>query len=306
LIVGRSEQTNELLRPSEYQKVARILRQADRQPGDLLAANQTDFDELKTLVDPDRLQRLLGRGFQLSQAFEHWQTRSIWVTGSEDDEYPTRFKERLKESAPAVLYGCGDHSLLNSGGLAVVGSREVNDELIEYAENIGQLAANAHTTLISGGARGIDQASMRGALGAGGRAIGVLADSLERTSLNREHREMLLEEQLTLLSPFDPSAGFNVGNAMQRNKLIYALADAALVVNSDYEKGGTWAGAIEQLEKFRFGPVYVRQSEAADVALEALRKKGAHLWPNPTTGEELLAALKMSAENKAGEQLSLL
>ena len=36
---------------------------------------------------------------------------------------------------------------------------------------------------------------------------------------------------------------------MQRNKLIYALADAALVVNSDYEKGGTWAGAVEQLER---------------------------------------------------------
>jgi hypothetical protein len=36
---------------------------------------------------------------------------------------------------------------------------------------------------------------------------------------------------------------------MQRNKLIYALADAALVVNSDFEKGGTWAGAIEQLER---------------------------------------------------------
>lgn len=28
---------------------------------------------------------------------------------------------------------------------------------------------------------------------------------------------------------------------MQRNKLIYALADAALVVNSDHGHGGTWA-----------------------------------------------------------------
>src|SRR5260370_3099961 len=47
-------------------------------------------------------------------------------------------------------------------------------------------------------------------------------------------------------------------NQMRRNKLIYALADAALVVNSDYEKGGTWAGAVEQLEKLHLVPMYVR------------------------------------------------
>lgn len=76
-----------------------------------------------------------------------------------------------------------------------------------------------------------------------------MADSLERAALNREHRNLLMDERLVLISPCDPSAGFNVGHAMQRNKLIYALADAALVVSSDYEKGGTWAGAVEQLEK---------------------------------------------------------
>lgn len=33
------------------------------------------------------------------------------------------------------------------------------------------------------------------------------------------------------------------------------LAEAALVVTSDFEKGATWAGAIEQLEKLLFVPV---------------------------------------------------
>ena len=57
-----------------------------------------------------------------------------------------------------------------------------------------------------------------------------------------------------------PRAGFNVGHAMQRNKLIYALADAALVVSADFNKGGTWAGAIEQLEQLNYVPVYVRST----------------------------------------------
>jgi DNA processing protein len=101
---------------------------------------------------------------------------------------------------------------------------------------------------------------MRGALEASGKVAGVLADSLERAALNREPRNVLMDGQLVLISPYDPSAGFNVGHAMQRNKLIYVLADAALVVSSDYEKGGTWAGAVEQLDKLRLVPVYVRSN----------------------------------------------
>ena len=78
---------------------------------------------------------------------------------------------------------------------------------------------------------------------------------------------------------------------MQRNKLIYALADAALVVSSDYEKGGTWSGAIEQLEKLRLVPVYVRSNGEIGRGLEALRHKGALPWPNPETPEALSEAL---------------
>ena len=170
--------------------------------------------------------------------------------------------------------------------------------MIEYTESVGRLAAKAGKTLVSGGARGIDQAAMRGALEAGGRVIGVMADSLEKAAMNRDHREMLMEGQLVLISPYDPGAGFNVGNAMQRNKLIYALSDAALVVNSDLGKGGTWAGAVEQLDKLRMVPVYVRSSGAENKAFAALQQKGALPWPNPTDSEGLVAAL--SAENEAG------
>ena len=139
---------------------------------------------------------------------------------------------------------------------------------------------------------------MHGALEAGGKVVGVLADSLERLALNREHRNLLMEGQLVLISPYDPSAGFNVGHAMQRNKLIYALADAALVVSSDYEKGGTWAGAVEQLEKLRLVPVYVRSNGETGKGLEALRRKGALPWPNPETSEALAEALAVEVSPK--------
>lgn len=300
LIAGHGESSQDFLTPAEYGKLARFLRETQRQPADLLASDPAELlVESGRVVNGDRLKRLLARGFLLGQAIDRWQTRAIWVVSRADEEYPARLKERLKDLAPPVLYGCGDASLLNTGGLAVVGSRHADDSVLEYTMSVGRLTAEAKRTLVSGSARGIDQAAMRGALMAGGKAVGVLADSLERAALNRDHRNLLMEGELVLISPYDPSAGFNVGRAMQRNKLIYALADAALVVNSDYGKGGTWAGAVEQLEKLHLVPVYVRTNGEVGTGLEALRRKGALPWPNPAAAETVVEALAVCVNRQS-------
>src|SRR4029079_8463071 len=96
-----------------------------------------------------------------------------------DDAYPQKLRERLGSQTPSLLYGCGSIDLLDLGGLAVVGSREVDSWLVQYTEAIGTLAAEWDFPIVSGGARGIDQASMRGALESGGGANGVF---LERTT----------------------------------------------------------------------------------------------------------------------------
>jgi len=292
LMAGRHSPATDLLTLGEYKKLARSLREKQRQPADLLLQGADKLiDGALQFIDGGRLRRLLERGFLLSQAVERWQARAIWVVSRADDEYPKRLKTRLKEDAPPILYGCGDGTILNSGGLAVVGSRHVDETLVSYTEAVGQLSARARQTLISGAARGIDQAAMRGALEAGGKVVGIMADSLERAAMTRENRSMLMDGQLILVSACDPSAGFNVGHAMQRNKLIYALSDAALVVSSDYQKGGTWAGAVEQLEKFRFVPVYVRSSGEPQQGLIGLLKKGAIRWPDPGTPEALIETI---------------
>ncbi|MBK9161134.1 MAG: DNA-processing protein DprA [Nitrosomonadales bacterium] len=299
LIAGRGAASSDLLSLGEYKRLARHLRDIQHQPADLISTDAGDLlQACQPVVDKARLEGLLSRGFLLSQVIERWKSRAIWVVSRADPEYPKRIKGRLREDAPAVLYGCGDMSLLECGGLAVVGSRHVDDALIDYTMDIGRLAARSRQMLVSGGAKGIDQAAMRGALEAGGHSCGVLADSLEKTAMNREHRNLLLDGQLVLISPYDPSAGFNVGNAMQRNKLIYALADAALVVSSDVNKGGTWTGAVEQLDKLHFVPVYVRSTGQATPGLDALRARGAKSWPNPTSPADL--NLVFNAEPLAG------
>lgn len=292
LSVGRPTVPSGFLTHAEYRDLARRLREIGKQPADLLSSEADDvLRACANGLDQERIHRLLARGLLLGQAVECWRSRGIWVITRADGDYPKRLKERLKEDAPAVLYGCGERQLLSSGGLAVVGSRETGEDLREYARSVGKLAAWSQKTLISGGARGIDQAAMLGAEETGGNVVAVLADSLARTALRHEYREALMSGRLALASPYDPHAGFHVGHAMQRNKLIYALADGALVVSALAGQGGTWAGAVEQLEKLHFVPVYVRSIDEENVAAQGLRQRGALPWPEPRDPAELDQAL---------------
>jgi predicted Rossmann fold nucleotide-binding protein DprA/Smf involved in DNA uptake len=226
-------------------------------------------------VTAERLAALLERGPALALSMEKWQRAGLWVMTRGDADYPRHLKQRLGADSPAVLFGCGNRALLSGGGLAVIGSRDASEADLAYSRELGALAARAGHSIVSGGAKGVDQAAMSGALEVEGTAVGVLADSLLRACTSARYRRYLVENNLVLVSPFNPEAGFNVGNAMQRNKYIYCLADGALVVHSG-TTGGTWNGALENLKK-RWVPLWVKRTADAQAGNEALAREGA-VW----------------------------
>lgn len=289
LMVGKNGIRAELLKQGEYSDLTRFLVQEGFQPSDLLSPQSPALRQAENLFGPGRITRLVGRGFQLAQALDYWSARSIWVVSRADARYPKRIKSRLKQDAPPIMYGCGDPDLVDNGGLAVVGSRDADDEMLSYAQRAGERAASAGRGLISGGAKGVDSAAMDGAEALGGIVCNVMAEGLAQAAISRRFRDGLQERRTLLISPYDPSAGFNVGHAIARNKFIFALADVGLVVNSDLERGGTWAGAIEQLRKLHFVPLYIRSSGNRSAGLDALLREGALPWPEPEDGKALEA-----------------
>ena len=273
-----------ILKPAEFRAVRACIVATGRSLGDLLGPGApTLVTECANLVPETRLHDLLARGFRLAQALDQWAARSIWVVGTTDEAYPTRLRDRFGDDAPPVLYGCGDLELLQGGGLAVVGSRDCDDDTLAWTTEIGRRAARSRCTIVSGAARGADLTAMGAALEAGGTAVGVIADTLFREVLNADFRDSLQAGTLALVSPNDPRQRFFASLRMQRNKYIYALADSALVVASGLKQGGTWAGADEQVRRLRHVPVYVRVTEDASPGLDALRALGAHPWPDPAT-----------------------
>ena len=208
-----------------------------------------------------RVVELFERATAMAFELERLDGSGIRVLTPFDEEYPQAWLERLRRKtlqAPPVLYAAGALELLNQSGVGVVGSRDVSPRGQEIAQEAAERIASLGMTLVSGGARGVDQLSMNAAFQAGGSVVGILADSLVRKLKKSDVRQAIYEGQTVMCTPYNPDAPFSVGNAMGRNKLIYAMADLTLVVACEPGKGGTWQGATEALEK-NFGRIAVWQ-----------------------------------------------
>ncbi len=269
------------LSPREWSRLSAWLGDRDLQPEGLLRGSLSEV--LGGWADPkishDRLAKLLARGAALGLAAEKWLRAGLWVmTRAGADEYPQILEQRLGADSPPVLYGCGRKALLLQGGVAVVGSRDANPADLDYARGLGGLVSSQGCSVVSGGARGIDEAAMLGALDTEGTAVGVLSDSLLRACSSARYRQHVKSGSLVLVSPFHPEAGFSAGKAMARNKYIYCLAQAAAVVHSG-TTGGTWTGAHENLDK-GWVPLWVRPTSDSRAGNSRLVEAGGRWLPD--------------------------
>lgn len=287
----------------QYNNLATWLKTEGLRPGDLLTSEgRTRLGGLQTAeVNPDRVSPLLERGTALALVVERWERSGLWVISRSDSCYPERLKRYLGQAAPPLLYGVGSKSLLNRGGLAVVGSRDRTEEDGDFARRVGEHCAHEGVAIISGAAKGIDRDAMAGALEVGGWALGVLAEGLAKTATSGQYRAGLVSDHLTLVSPFDPDSRWFAHNAMERNKLLYGLSDAALVVASSADSGGTWAGATEalQLGKVR---VFVKSTGVLAPGNPKLVRMGG--IPFPSEPWENLRPLFSAPEEKNGQLFS--
>ncbi|HSB09781.1 MAG TPA: DNA-processing protein DprA [Blastocatellia bacterium] len=276
----RDEPIARPLSAREWNRLEQVLAASSVSAADL---RNLGADRIKSILQGDgdeaaRIASLLDRGSALEQELERLAELGIWVVTRFDEGYPPRFTERLQGAAPVILYGAGDPRLLSRRGVAVVGSRSIDQRGFALTELIGNACAESRLSVYSGGARGVDKTAMGAALEAGGCAAGLLADSLERAIRAADARGAIEEGQLVLATAYSPHSSFNVGMAMARNKLIYALSDFALVIASDAEKGGTWAGAEEAL-KSSWVPVFVVDGPDVPDGNKLLIKRGAIPFP---------------------------
>ena len=177
--------------------------------------------------------------------------------------YPDTVHNRLNVDAPGCLWAKGDLSLLHEPAVALVGSREIGEENLRFAREVGRQAARQDLILVSGNARGADKAAQEACLEAGGRVICVVADQLQR---HGEKKSMLYLSEDGFDLPFSNQ------RALSRNRVIHCMGLRTIVAQCDYQKGGTWDGTVKNL-RFGWSPVFCCKD--GSVAMEKLSDMGA-------------------------------
>lgn len=240
----------------------------------LAQSSATELGQLLgSATEAERVVTLLDAAGDFEDACETLRSRGLRLLSCDDEAYPQGLLRRLSQAAPPMLYVTGPVEWLQGPLLGVVGSRGVDQAGSEVALRVAEVAQRVGAGIVSGGAKGVDGQSMRGGLEADLPVVGVPAEGLERASRRRELRDAVTDERLLLVSPYAPGAGFSVGNAMGRNKLIYGLAAETLVVASEVGSGGTWAGADEALRR-GFGSVCVWAGEGGGPGNPVLIERG--------------------------------
>jgi DNA processing protein len=170
--------------------------------------------------------------------------------------YPPSLKSNLKKDAPIVIYAKGNMDLLKRPMVAIVGARKSGLSALEFTDNIAEKAVRNQKVIVSGFAKGVDQRALDAALKFGGQSIIVLPQGIE-TYRSKDYYAAMVRGDLLILSVYHPKSPWSVGLAMDRNKIIYGLADEIYAAESN-ESGGTWEGVRDGLKRGR--KIYVRQA----------------------------------------------
>ncbi len=185
-----------------------------------------------------------------------------------DAAYPPRLLEI--PDPPPLLYVHGDPLVLMNSALAIVGSRQATTQGLRDAASFSQALAEAHLTVISGLAAGIDAAAHRGALAAAqGTTIAIMGTGIDHI-YPPEHVGLANEiaQHGALISEFPLGSPPLKHHFPQRNRLIAGLSMGVLVIEAAARSGS--------LLTARFASEMGREVFALPGSIHSPLSKGCH------------------------------
>lgn len=209
-----------------------------------------------------------------------WERGGMRVVCPGDPEWPTQL-DVLGDARPLVLWlqGSADLRFACLRSVSVVGARAATGYGQHVATEMSAALAERGWCVVSGGAYGIDASAHRGALGAEGVTVAVLASGLSY-GYPKGHHELFaaIAGQGVMISEWPPDRAPSRPGFLVRNRVIAALSCGTVVVEAALRSGALstarHARDISRPLMAVPGPVTSRQSEGCH---EVIREWGAVL-----------------------------
>lgn len=215
-----------------------------------------NFTEKEWLGLHDSIKELSNYSFLLEDLLN----KGIKIIHIMDISYPKTLKQNLKIDAPLLLYCKGNIDLLNQMSLAVVGARKSSERSLQFTNEVVRKAVADQEIIVSGFAKGVDKKALDSALKYHGKSIIVLPQGID-TYTSKTYYPNIVKGDVLVVSTYHPKAPWSVGLAMDRNKIIYGLAQNIVVAESN-NSGGTWEGVLNGLKRGR--EIFVRKPQAEE------------------------------------------
>ncbi len=211
---------------------------------------EADFEHLKAVVGPKTALSILEAGTidEAIRQIELLEKHGFGILTLHDKNYPAPLSE-LPTSPPVIFYR-GNIECLSGDAIAMVGTRSPTHYGQKVALELARELASAGFVIVSGGARGIDSYSHRGALDAGGLTVAVLGSGLDRPypGENKKLFDKIVDSGGVVLSEFPLGTLPAPENFPRRNRIISGLSKGVIVVEAGMGSGAliTTKWAISQ------------------------------------------------------------
>jgi DNA processing protein len=222
-----------------------------------------------------------------------------------DAEWPAQLDD-LGDARPTGLWVRGRPSLriwaLRS--VAVVGARACTEYGAHMAATLAAGLAEHGWVVVSGGAYGVDGAAHRGALGAGGATVAVLACGVDRP-YPRGHTQLItrIAEQGLVVGELPPGDHPTPSRFILRNRVIAALTRGTVVVEAAYRSGSlVTARAAQRLGRHTMG-VPGPATSGLSAGVHELLRGGAALVTDAAEVVELVGDMGELAPDRCGPVL---
>ena len=181
------------------------------------------------------------------EEYQRLKDKGVEVIPLDHEVYPKNVLKLMEDGAPPLLFCEGQLSLLQSEGIAIVGSRNASDEGVKIARQFAAELAIQGENVISGYAKGIDTNAHLGALEENGTTTIVLSFGILEFSKKKIFSDLKWKGNTLIISQFHPVEKWSARNAMIRNKLVCALSKALIVIESGEERGksGSMSGTFD-------------------------------------------------------------